>query len=383
MQSAESKRVGERRDDKWVVMCSRYRGKPSQVGLLMVRPIPLQASQVGDPHTAPQQDNATCLLPLLVLVLRLTPEAQAPASQGLLVRKSLDGRGAAFVGVLDAEKRTPETHFKFNMFFCKSGPGFTSLMPCPCAEQAQATAGMISGNLQARATRGHQSVEMSRSREMSEEESGGSSKDEDSEHSDRTYDSHMVERERGGQKQRSGERSGSRASRGKKRQERPEERERGSSEQGGLQRREESGEGSGENSGRSREQRKRSGVRGVRREDPKAMSVDNIRHGTGAPFIADFQSPETAHEASYHGPRGQERALHSLQTTQNDSRTSPDTISITGRLGRLEAAVDGMHMPSAVIAQRISRLERVAGIAASAGTSLLARIVQLERMLGI
>jgi hypothetical protein len=193
----------------------------------------------------------------------------------------------------------------------------------------------------------------------------------------------MLERERGGQKQISDQRSGSRASRGKRMQAIKEEKARGGGEQEGLQWRAESGEGNGENSGRSRDQRKRSGVRGARREDRKAMSEDKTRHGTGAPFVADSQSPEAAHEASCHGPRGQQGALHSLQTTQNDSRTLPDAASITGRLGRLEAALDGMHMPFAAIVQRISRLERVAGITASAGTSILIRILQLERILGI
>ena len=71
-----------------------------------------------------------CLLHALG-VSQLTPVAQASATQGLLLRKSCDGHGAVFAGLL-ADKHCPDARFKFNMFFGKTGTGSASQLSSSC-----------------------------------------------------------------------------------------------------------------------------------------------------------------------------------------------------------------------------------------------------------
>jgi hypothetical protein len=58
--------------------------------------------------------------------------AQASATQGLLLRKSCDGNGAVFAGLL-ADKHCSDARFTFNMFFCETDAGSASqlLSCCP------------------------------------------------------------------------------------------------------------------------------------------------------------------------------------------------------------------------------------------------------------
>jgi len=53
----------------------------------------------------------------------------------MLVRKSCNGYGAVFIGLLTDILR-PDAHVKFNMSFFKTGSGCTTLLPSPCASPA-------------------------------------------------------------------------------------------------------------------------------------------------------------------------------------------------------------------------------------------------------
>lgn len=78
-----------------------------------------------------------CRSTLLLAFCDLNSEVQASVRHGLLLRKSHDGRGAAFVGLL-ADKLKPDAHFKFNVFFRKTGAGSASQPLNPKTNQARA-----------------------------------------------------------------------------------------------------------------------------------------------------------------------------------------------------------------------------------------------------
>ena len=135
--------------------CTRYRGKPNQVGLVMVgRPARLQPHPCSTPTQVTIMLRPSLALPcaplhpaalrrralLLCSAAGLTCKPQVSSNQGLLVRKSFDNRGATFVGLL-ADKHNPETHFKFHMFFCKTGPGSLAVLPPPSVIAARAARG--------------------------------------------------------------------------------------------------------------------------------------------------------------------------------------------------------------------------------------------------
>ena len=77
-----------------------------------------------------------CRSTLLLAFCNLNSEVQASVRHGLLLRKSHDGRGAAFVGLL-ADKLKPDAHFKFNVFFRKTGAGSASQPLNPKTNQAR------------------------------------------------------------------------------------------------------------------------------------------------------------------------------------------------------------------------------------------------------